>query len=227
MAEERGSRDLVLAPGEYAYVADDTKGLVDVCVGPYKVSLANTERTVTFSAQSKRFEPVKLEQRTLFTTAPEGWYIVLKNPAKENVHPSANARPQVPPLQIGRKINVRGPDSFALWPGQMARVLQGHHIRSNQYLVVRVYDEEAARDNWTKAVIKPQTSSGETQSEPAAMPALLPTPVFTMGKLLIIKGTEVSFYIPPTGVEVVPDEKGSLVWEAVTPQPLPNYHFFY
>ncbi|MCP4399866.1 MAG: hypothetical protein GY801_21495 [bacterium] len=31
-----------------------------------------------------------------------------------------------------------------------------------------------------------------------------------MGKLLVIKGTEVSFYIPPTGVEVVPDRKGKL-----------------
>jgi major vault protein len=211
MAEERGSRDLVLAPGEFAYIADDTKGLVDVCVGPFKVSLANTERPVTFSAKSKRFEAIKLEERTLFTTAPEGWYIVLKNPAKDDVHPGPNSRPNVPPLQIGRKINVAGPQSFALWPGQMARVLQGHHIRSNQYLVVRVYDEEAARANWKRAVIKPATS--ETGEAP---PPVEEPPTLTMGQLLIIKGTKTSFYIPPTGIEVVADDKAALVREAVT-----------
>ena len=37
-----------------------------------------------------------------------------------------------------------------------------------------------------------------------------------MGQLLVIKGTDVSFYIPPTGVEVVPDSKGNYVRDAVT-----------
>jgi GAF domain-containing protein len=37
-----------------------------------------------------------------------------------------------------------------------------------------------------------------------------------MGQLLVIKGTDVSFYIPPTGVEVVPDENQNLVRGAVT-----------
>ena len=32
-----------------------------------------------------------------------------------------------------------------------------------------------------------------------------------MGNLLVIRGTVVSFYIPPTGIEVVPDEKGNYV----------------
>src|SRR5208282_770175 len=27
----------------------------------------------------------------------------------------------------------------------------------------------------------------------------------TMGKLFVIRGTEVSFYIPPTGIEIVPE----------------------
>src|SRR5262245_12292278 len=37
-----------------------------------------------------------------------------------------------------------------------------------------------------------------------------------MGKLLVIKGTDVSFYIPPTGIEVVPDAGGQYVRNAVT-----------
>ena len=31
----------------------------------------------------------------------------------------------------------------------------------------------------------------------------------SIGQLLIIKGTEASFYIPPTGVEVLTDEKSA------------------
>ena len=37
-----------------------------------------------------------------------------------------------------------------------------------------------------------------------------------MGNLLVIRGTQVSFYIPPTGVEVVPDVDANYVREAVT-----------
>lgn len=38
----------------------------------------------------------------------------------------------------------------------------------------------------------------------------------TVGRLLVIRGTEVSFYIPPTGIEVVPDETGKYVRDALT-----------
>jgi major vault protein len=45
----------------------------------------------------------------------------------------------------------------------------------------------------------------------------VPAREFTMGQLTIIKGTEVSFYIPPTGVEVVPDpQTHHFVREAAT-----------
>ena len=38
----------------------------------------------------------------------------------------------------------------------------------------------------------------------------------TTGKLLIIKGTNVSFYIPPTGIEVLTDDGGDYVRDAIT-----------
>jgi major vault protein len=37
-----------------------------------------------------------------------------------------------------------------------------------------------------------------------------------MGQLMLIRGTEVSFYMPPTGIEVVPDETNQFVRSAVT-----------
>jgi major vault protein len=211
---ERGrERDLVLAPNEYAYIADETKGNINAYIGPYKSSLANTDQPVIFNLQSKRFERCSLEQAVLtFAVAPVGWYLVLKNPTHDAAHPKTGAINNLVDLQVGRKVNLPGPISFALWPGQMVRVLQGHHLRSNQYLVVRVYDEEAAKANWKNAVIKPQRP-GEDGAREAEIPDL---PDLTMGKLLVIKGTDVSFYIPPTGVEVVPDVGGDYVRNAVT-----------
>ena len=213
---DRGrERDLVLAPNEFAFIADETKGNINVYVGPHKTSLANTDRPVVFDYATKRFDRTSLEQATqVLAVSPEGWYLVLKNPSRDGSRPRTGALNNLPELDIGRKVNIPGPVAFALWPGQMVRVLQGHHLRSNQYLCVRVYDEEAAKANWKNAVIKPQSGSEVAPTVPGD--DAMPTPEdLTMGKLLVIRGTDVAFYIPPTGVEVVPDE-GSYVRSAVT-----------
>ncbi len=93
----------------------------------------------------------------------------------------------------------------------MVRLVEGHHLRSNQYLLVRVYNEDEARKNWGKAVIKPAAGEEPTPASISRAPADL-----TVGKLLIIKGTDVAFYIPPTGLGIVPDEHGRYAREAVT-----------
>jgi major vault protein len=211
MSSDRArERDLILAPNEYAFIADETKGNINAYIGPYKTSLANTDAPVAFNPETKRFEKCSLEAATrTFAVAPVGWYLVLKNPARDGTHPKTGAINNLVELEIGRKVNRPGPAAFALWPGQMVRVIQGHHLRSNQYLVVRVYDEEAAKNNWKHAVIKRQGSGEEGGLE-------VDPPDLTMGKLLVIKGTDVSFYIPSTGIEVVPEADGSFVREAVT-----------
>lgn len=210
MSEEKNrSKDLVLAPNEFSFLMDQTKGIVDVFCGPFKTSLANTDDPVVFDVVTKRFKSSDLESsKQTEIIAPEGYYIVLKNPAKDNKHPTGGTRATSPDLIIGRKINIPGPEAFCLYPGQMAKVLEGHHICSNQYLVVRVYDEKEAHLNLENAVMK--TTPSEVD------PTLPVVELVTMGKQFIIKGTEVSFYIPPTGMEVVPDEDGNMVREAVT-----------
>ncbi len=213
MSDQSRERDLVLAPNEYAFISDQTKGNINVYVGPYKTSLANTDQPVFFDEQSKRFDRCGLEQATrVFATAPEGWYITLKNPAGDQMQPKNGTVNNLPDLQVGHKINLPGPVSFGLWPGQMVRVLKGHHLRSNQYLLVRVYDEASARSNWTRAVMKLQGNVPEEglNLKSAAEETL------NLGQEMVIRGTEVSFYIPPTGIEVVTDRQGGLVREAVT-----------
>ena len=41
-------RDILVAPNEYAYVQDLTKGHIILYVGPTKISLSNTERMILF-----------------------------------------------------------------------------------------------------------------------------------------------------------------------------------
>jgi len=224
MSDDVKERDLILSPNEFCFVSDATKGNVNVYVGPHKTSLANTDQPVIFDAGDKRFQnrPMKAAVQT-FQIAPEGWYIVLKNPSIKESDDLEESQPKVgsinnlQDLTIGRKINIPGPISFPLWPGQMSFVLQGHHLRSNQYIVARVYDENSAKKNWKKAVITPQTdaelSTNDAKKRSTKDTAVLPD--LTMGKLLVIKGTDVSFYIPPTGIEVVKNER-KFVREAVT-----------
>lgn len=212
MAENVRERDLVLAPNEFAFILDETKGNVIAYVGPHKTSLANTDRPVTFEEPTRRYRRCTLEESiTAFPYAEEGWYIVLENPAREGDEEFAKSGPNtLVRLTLGRKVNIPGPATFPLWPGQVARVLRGHLLRSNQYLLVQVYNEEAARENWGRAVIKPQ--KGETVEEEVKREVS----DLTLGKLLLIRGNEVSFYMPPTGVEVLPDEARHFVRDAVT-----------
>jgi len=203
-------RDLVLAPGEFAFVLDTTKGLVNTIVGPNKISMSNTDQPVVWNKKERRFTRTDADKAIQTNPiAPEGFYIALYNPADS--YPRDGASSVSIPLKVGHRVNLPGPIHFSLWPGQMANVIQGHHLRSNQYLLAQVYNDTEASENWKKAVVKPQDGDGT------------PTPValsemkkFVPGQLIIIKGTEVAFFIPPTGVKVVPDENKNYVREAVT-----------
>jgi major vault protein len=214
MAEKDDSRELVLAPNESACILDKTNGQVFLYVGPKQDSLAPSVQPVLFNPQTKVFDRVDLARAIQrVTIAPEGWYAVLKNPAKNGAHPQPGNKAAMPELETGRKIIISGPTSFALWPGQMVKVLPGHRLRSNQYLIVRVYDQTAARENWKNATIeKADTSGGGGPDIDAAS--------LTTGQLVVIRGTDTAFFIPPTGIEVVPyrDDAGEekLVRDAVS-----------
>ena len=210
MDERTQKRDLVLAPSEYAYMQDVTKGIVKTYTGPTVINPTAQERAVVFDPDDKLFRPCSLDEAVQqIAIAPEGFYLILKNPSTRDDHPPSGGVYPSPELEVGRKINITGPCAFALWPGQMVKLVQGHQIASNQYLLVRIYNEDAARKNWARAVIKP---AGDADPQPiATVPADL-----SAGRQLVIKGTDVSFYIPPTGVGVVPEPDGSWVRDALT-----------
>ena len=221
------NQDLVVPHGMYANLLNTTSGGVDVVVGPQSVSPSATDYPVTWDSRNKTFERCSQDQaRMKFFTATEGQYIVLTNPASGGQdHPGENARQKAVDLHQGRKVNISGPISFALWPGQEAEIVEGHHLRSNQFILVRVYNDDAAMKSWGQAVVKVNTdddtssassSDSETVSEATVDVTTAEVPTLTMGQLMIIKGTDVSFYIPPTGIEVVVDEHGQHVRDAET-----------
>ena len=201
-------KDLVLSINEYAYVLDETKGHVVCWVGPSKTSLSNSDKLVRFDYKSKSFVKCSYNDAiNLFVTAPENWYAILKNPIEANKHPKPGANNLPEDVHIGRKVNVRGPVSFALYPGQMAKVIKGHALRSNQYLLARVYEAEEA----SKSAGEMRDTEGNVIENSQEK--------YVNGQILVIKGTEVSFYIPPTGIEVIAinnDDRKGYVREAVT-----------
>ena len=203
--------DLVLAVNEYAFVMNKSSGAIRSHVGPLVVTISQQEALVVFDPRTKRFIETTDYSRAkqLFTSAPEGWYAVLKNPVEGNVYPEAGKANSTPAnMKIGVKVNIAGPTSFALFPGQMTKVIRGHKLRSNQYLLARVYDAEAAMASVNNATVLDAEGKAKDVSKET----------YFAGQQLVIKGTEVSFYIPPTGIEVLACENdpAEYVRDAVT-----------
>ena len=190
-------RDLVLSVNEFCFLQNKTNGTIKSHVGPLTMTISQQEALVTFNTRNKKFEETQdfEKAKQLFVSAPEGWYAILKNPTTDNQYPEsgkANTTPTT--MKIGTKVNIPGPISFALYPGQMAKVVRGHRLRSNQYLLARVYDAQAAMKNINSATIV-DAEGRDVEKKPQE---------YFMGQLLVIKGTEVSYYVPPTGIEVIP-----------------------
>ena len=201
-------RDLVLAANEFCFLQNKTNGVIKTYTGPITMTISAQEALVVFNEKTKQFRETDNfeEAKQLLVSPPENWYVVLKNPSEGNVHPEAGKAVISPNLEVGKKINISGPCAFSLFPGQMAKIIKGHHLRSNQYLLARVYDPEAAQNS--VAVMVDAEGNTITANEK-----------YYAGQMLVIKGTEISFYIPPTGIEVIPIEnnpKNGYVREAVT-----------
>lgn len=214
--------DLVLNPNEYAFIRDDTKGVISCACGPYKTSLSTSDKVVIWDEQAKKFVDAssKYEGINTFITAPENFYVELKNPAMDNSHPKEKQNDIPAPLNIGKKVNIKGNVSFALYPGQMAKVIAGHSLRSNQYLLVKVYDADVLnRENLLdkdNRKYDPDEVNKETEMIDEKVVIIPEHKKYVTGELIIIKGTDVPFYIPPTGMEVIPDEKGNYIRNATT-----------
>lgn len=203
MATEDGNakRELVLPAGEYALIMDMSKGTVSVAVGPHQKSLtANSEVTMSLDPETDRLVQCSIGDSTRrFTTAKQGQYVILENPAPEGRTPQIGAMTATIDLNMGFRVNLPGPTTFPLWPMQRAKVIDAHILRTDQYLVVSIVDEAGATANKGKGF------TYRAKSEPEAEGPLEQDHPITLGHRFIVRGTEVSCYIPPTGYEVIPE----------------------
>jgi major vault protein len=230
MPDPRQQQDLLLAPGEFVCTLDTTKGLVNVLVGPFQSGVSGNATPIIWDAANSKFirMPTYEDAIQRFVSVKHGEYVELTNPSKntEQPYPRDGNSNSLPELSFGQRVVIPGPANFALWPRQSHKVIPGHRLRTNQYLVARVHNDAEAQTNRDKAVekkavadksklAKPTTpATGEAVTEIDAVAAK--PEQYTTGQLIIIKGTEVSFYIPQTGIEVVPDSHGDYVRDAVT-----------
>ncbi len=222
---ERAQQDVLLAPGEYMFVLDTTKGTVSVLVGPYQTGQSGNTTPVVWSGEKFERKDNYMEAVKRLVTIAEGEYAELTNASADvnKAHPMTGNSNGLVELNFGSRIMVPGPACFALWPRQSIKVIPGHQLRTNQYLVFRVYNDKEAIQNWGTATIKkageivqPPIAPSPDASLTEASRASAQPEKFTVGQLIIMRGTEYSFVMPPTGIEVVPDKKGLCVREAVT-----------
>lgn len=215
-------KDLVLLPGQFAFVGDDSKGTMIVLVGPTQRSLGTTERPYFWDPAKGDFVPCTSANAIMpFVKVRQGHYVILENPAPEGKTLPAGQATVAADLQMGRHVNLQGPLAFPLWPMQKVTIVPGHSLRTDQYVLVEVEDEEQAKVNAGKGVTFRTTKSVGGTSDGGGQEHVVEVKTFpsfptTLGERFIVKGTEVAFYIPPTGYRVITNERGEYVRTAVS-----------
>lgn len=211
-------RDYPVSQNLYMYVRERTKGQVNTVVGPYKHSMSDTEDVVQWDDANKKFVVLDNPDYGIkpFIVAGEGEYVVLENPSSATSqfkHPKSGNSSNPQDLDMGKVIILHGPVSFAPWPMQVATVIPGHRMRSNQFLIVEITDPKQAADNWSAAFglagpppkdIQDLVASSPGVHDQDSILAVNPREL-TRGQRLVIRGTEMSFFMPVTGMEVIDD----------------------
>lgn len=241
----RQTNELILTDGQQVFLRDNTSGVIEVFTGPISIQHSGRQQTpVVYDHEDRNYRTVEdpYEAVENVVVANRNQYVLLQNPSSldNRQHPASAAKGSPPVLKVGETQVIPGPCSFALWPGQDAEVIDGHSLRSNEYVLIEVVDEEATRTNWAAAMVKKvakkteepatrtelkKTEGGEidpdapvdevVQAESVVLSADVPEDL-AVGSQYTIAGTDVRFYMPPTGVRVVPDSQGNYVQPALT-----------
>lgn len=222
---ERTSRKIPVTDRQFLWVQDDDKGEVVLHVGPTMVSPTAADRVVVDDGQGGFREDLSGQPQRMVELS-DSQYAVLYNPLAEREEgPNGRFRPgrnEQRPLRNGTRAMIPGPCSFYLRPGQRVEVRDAHELASNQYLVVKVYgevDKSAPYYEITarSAAITAATAEDVSGATSKRIDDLTPVEL-TRGQLVVIRGLDTQFYIPPTGVDVVPDlsvdDKGTVLTAA-------------
>ncbi len=213
---ERTSRKIPVTERQFLWVQDDDKGEVTLHVGPTMVSPTAADRVVIDDGQGS-FREDSSARPQMMVEVGDNQYGVLYNPLVENEGgPNGKfkqGRNESRPLKNGTRSMIPGPCSFWLRPGQRVEVRDAHELASDQYLVVKVYAEvdkaapfyevtakSAAITRATAENVRDDKTTGATTRIDQLSPSEL-----RRGQLIVIRGLDTQLYIPPTGVDIVPD----------------------
>jgi major vault protein len=211
---ERTSRKIPVTERQFLWVQDDDKGEVILHVGPTMVSPTAADRIVVDDGQGGFREDTSGQPQRMVELS-DNQYAVLYNPLLENDGgPNGRfrtGRNETRAQKHGTRSMIPGPCSFYLRPGQRAEVRDAHELASDQYLVVKVYGEvdkaapfyemTAKSAAITKATAENVGDAKGSSSQLGDLAAV----ELKRGQLVVIRGLDTQFYIPPTGVDIVPD----------------------
>jgi major vault protein len=209
---ERTSRKIPVTERQFLWVQDDDKGEVTLHVGPTMVSPTAADRVVVDDGEGGFREDVSGRPQSMIELG-DSQYAVMSNPLLEaDLGPNGrfkSGRNEPRPLRNGTRSMIPGPCSFYLRPGQRVDVRDAHELASNQYLVVKVYGEVDHTAPYYEvtgrsATITRATAEQLDEARPVQS-AEVPPVELKRGQLIVIRGLDTQFYIPPTGVDIVPD----------------------
>src|SRR5687768_9420324 len=207
----------------FLWSLNETSGEILMHVGPTEFTPSANDRIVR-SNDRGGFEQAPMEARP-FVMARDGEYVVLSNPVKDGAFDDAAKNSSFiaggnkeKELVSGTKRIIPGPCAFPLWPGQSAEVRPAHKLGANQYLLVEVVGAIDESAPYFKLVIDSAKLSSvfidavdTTDETPARDGASKPetavkaAPVaLRIGQRIVIQGRHTQFFIPPSGIEVVP-----------------------
>lgn len=233
---DRASRKIPVTERQFLWVQDDDKGEVTLHVGPTMVSPTAADRVVVDDGQGGFREDVGGKPQLMIELG-DNQYASLFNPLVDpDNSPNGKfkqGRNESRPLRNGTRSMIPGPCSFYLRPGQSADVRDAHELASNQYLVVKVYGEVDKKAPYFDVTARSAGITRATAENIAAdssrAPQLEPGAAIELkrGQLIVIRGLDTQFYIPPTGVDIVPDmsidEAGTAINAASARQLLAAY----
>lgn len=228
---ERTSRKIPVTERQFLWVQDDDKGEVTLHVGPTMVSPTAADRVVIDDGLGGFREDNTGKPQSMVELG-DNQYAVLFNPLLEaDSGPNGrfkNGRNESRPLRNGTRSMIPGPCSFYLRPGQRADVRDAHELASNQYLVVKVYGDVDSSAPYYEVTARSATITKATaealDENPEQTKATREPLALKRGQLIVIRGLDTQFYIPPTGVDIVPDtsidDSGASINAAVARQVL-------
>lgn len=198
----------------FLWSLNETSGEILTHCGPTEFTPSANDRIVRL-VPGGGFEQAAMEARP-FVVVNDGEYVMLSSPVNEDASEGNVNGAYVPggnkekDLLLGTKKVIPGPCAFPLWPGQTAEVRRAHKLSPNHYLLLEVvgpvddkapyYDTVLRAAERSQAVIDSEdgTEGDKPEAEESGGRGL------SIGQRIVIQGRHTQFFVPPSGIEVVP-----------------------